>query len=496
MVMRLLPQVAQDPQRSPARQVQGGVVPVRDVTGSQIADAGEGLVRLGQSVTSAADLYQDQLDLAMQAQSENRLRDVLREELESPESGYLNTVGMDAVGERRKKAFDRLTAERGKIEAGLKNEAQKAGFREQADRMLSTATTLADRHQQEQVVNFRFGQLAARSKNSLGDAAKLVGTDEGAIAKLSALRDIEDQGKLAGWSPERVQLEQMQATTSLHATVVAGMLGTKAPGSAAAAQAYVDTNKGEIEEMTRTRLLAGIDSAAKSLEANERESVAWTAANRLARTGATLAQQRDAIDQSVRTKRMDGTTAARTWALVQNIADQKWQDLQRERASVSQQLEQVFGQDPSVTVESLPPDMLKVVDGVGMRGDAYKIQRSVREAQLSDKLSTDDNASLQLSRDVRTMGDISRLIEALEERLPDGKESATSDGMKKTKRIKAQIDSLTKQLEVMATRPRTFLTADDVAPSTSAETGEPMEPFDMKKFTDELRKTLYPGSAR
>lgn len=496
MVMRLLPQVAQDPQRSPAWQVQGGVVPVRDVTGSQIADAGEGLVRLGKSVTSAADLYQDQLDLAMQAQSENRLRDVLREELESPESGYLNTVGMDAVGERRKKAFDRLTAERGKIEAGLKNEAQKAGFREQADRMLSTATTLADRHQQEQVINFRFGQLDARRNNSASDAAKLVGTDEGEVSKLSALRDTEEMGKIMGWSPEKLQLEKTKVTTSLHATVVAGMLGTKTPGSAAAAATYLENNKSEVFADAEVRMRAGIESAAQSLDANEREAAAWTAANRLAKTGATLAQQRDAIDQSVRTKRMDGTTAARTWALVQNIADQKWQDLQRERASVSQQLEQVFGQDLSVTVESLPPDMLKVVDSVGMRGDAYKIQRTIREAQLSDKLSTDDNASLQLSRDVRTMGDISRLIEALEERLPDGKESATPDGVKKTKRIKAQIDSLTKQLEVMATRPRTFLTADDVAPSTSAETGEPMEPFDMKKFTDELRKTLYPGSAR
>lgn len=496
MVMRLLPQVAQDPQRSQAGQIQASVTPMRDVTGSQIADVGEGMVRLGQAVTGAADLYQDQLDLAKSAEAENRLRDVMREELEAPATGYFTTVGQDAVGERRKKAFDRMTQERQKIEAGLVNNAQKANFRDQADRMLSTATTLADRHQQEQVVNYRFGQLAARRQNSIIDAAKLVGTDEGELAKMSALRDIEDQGQLAGWAPERVQLEKMQATTALHATVVTGMLGTKTAGSAAAAAAYLENNKGEVLSDAETRLRSGIQSAAQSLEANERESVAWTAANRLAKTGATLSQQRDAIDQSVRTKRMDGPTAARTWALVQNIADQKWQDLQRERASVSQQLEQVFGQDPSATVESLPPDMLKVIDSVGMRGDVYKIQRSVREAQLSDKLSTDDNASLQLSRDVRTMGDISRLIEALEERMPNGKDADTSDGVKKTKRIKAQIDSLTKQLEVMATRPRTFLTADDIAPAASAETGEPMEAFDMKKFTDELRKTLYPGSAR
>lgn len=275
MVMRLLPQVAQDPQRSPAGQVQGGVVPVRDVTGSQIADAGEGLVRLGQSVTSAADLYQDQLDLAMQAQSENRLRDVLREELESPESGYLNTVGMDAVGERRKKAFDRLTAERGKIEAGLKNEAQKAGFREQADRMLSTATTLADRHQQEQVKVFRVGELQARSANSFDEAMKLAGTDAGEVAKLSALRDVEDLGGLLGWGPQQVDALKMQQTTKLHEGVVRNLIRSGAPGSADVAGSYLAKNLGEVAGSRHDELTSLVRTASNSDQAARLADKAW-----------------------------------------------------------------------------------------------------------------------------------------------------------------------------------------------------------------------------
>lgn len=275
MVMRLLPQVAQDPQRSPAGQVQGGVVPVRDVTGSQIADAGEGLVRLGQSVTSAADLYQDQLDLAMQAQSENRLRDVLREELESPESGYLNTVGMDAVGERRKKAFDRLTAERGKIEAGLKNEAQKAGFREQADRMLSTATTLADRHQQEQVKVFRVGELQARSANSFDEAMKLAGTDAGEVAKLSALRDVDDLGGLLGWGPQQVDALKMQQTTKLHEGVVRNLIRSGAPGSADVAGSYLAKNLGEVAGSRHDELTSLVRTARNSDQAARLADKAW-----------------------------------------------------------------------------------------------------------------------------------------------------------------------------------------------------------------------------
>lgn len=382
MVMRLLPQVAQDPQRSSAGQIQGGVTPMRDVTGSQIADVGEGMVRLGQAVTGAADLYQDQMDLAVQAQSENRLRDVLREELEAPQTGYLNTVGQDAVGARRKQAFDRMTQERQKIEAGLQNEAQKSGFREQADRMLSTATTLADRHQQEQVVNFRFGQLDARSKNSLGDAAKLVGTDEGAVAKLSALRDIEDQGKLAGWAPERVQLEKMQATTALHETVVRGMVRSGAANSGSAAARYLDRYASEVSadrlddlrELSRTATAS--DWAASTSDAAQRQATEEFSKAFMAREGVaapTAADIESSWQRAAEIIRRDDKlpVEVRDKALARLDADYQRVKVNEARTgnAIMDDATAWLLQNPLASPGTMPAEIEQAVDSAGVRGE-------------------------------------------------------------------------------------------------------------------------------
>lgn len=261
MVMRILPQVQQDPQRSPAGQVDGRVAPMRDATASQIADIGEGMVNLGQNVTRAADIFQDNLDIARSAEAENRLRDVIREQMEAPETGYFNTVGMDAAGDRRKRAFDAVKAAQQDIDRSLDNNAQKNNFRDQASRMLSTVTTIADRHQQREVVNARIGQMKARSLNSLEEAAKLVGTDAGEIAKGSGLRDIDDYGAASGMSPDEIRFEKLKWTTALHETVVRGIVQSRAAGYSEAARAYLDKNIGEVSAARRDELGALVQNA-------------------------------------------------------------------------------------------------------------------------------------------------------------------------------------------------------------------------------------------
>lgn len=382
MVMRLLPQVAQDPQRSQAGQIQASVTPMRDVTGSQIADVGEGAVRIGRELTSGADLYQDQLDLAKSAEAENRLRDVMREELEAPATGYFTTVGQDAVGERRKKAFDRMTQERQKIEAGLVNNAQKANFRDQADRMLADATTLADRHQQEQVVNYRFGQLAARSRNSLGDAAKLVGTDEGELAKMSALRDIEDQGQLAGWAPERVQLEKMQATTALHETVVRGMVRSGAAGSGSAAAGYLDRYAKEVSpdrlddlrELSRTA--TANDWAASTSDAAQRQATEEFSKEFMAREGAvapTAADIESSWQRAAEIIRRDDKlpVEVRDKALARLDADYQRVKVNEARTgnAVMDDATAWLLQNPLASPGTMPAEIEQAVDAAGVRGE-------------------------------------------------------------------------------------------------------------------------------
>lgn len=259
MVMRILPQVAEQPGQSPAGQIQASVTPMRDATGSQIANLGMGLVDTGQQLTAAADRFQDNLDLAKSAEAENRLRDVIREQLEAPGAGYFHTVGMDASAERRKKAFDAIEVQRRTIDAGLLNAAQKGNFRDQANRMLAEVTARADQHQQEQVVNYRLGQLKARSVNSLEEAAKLAGTEKGEVAKLSALRDIDDHGILLGWPDEAIHQEKLRATTQLHSVVANGLMTN---GGGAAAQSYVEQNANEIASSRLAELRGATRTAA------------------------------------------------------------------------------------------------------------------------------------------------------------------------------------------------------------------------------------------
>ncbi len=378
MVMRLLPQVQQDPQRSPAGQVQGQVTPMRDATGSQIADIGEGMVNLGQNVTKVADLYQDQLDLARSAQSENRLRDVLREQLEAPGTGYFNTVGEDAVA-KRKPAFDKIEAARRSIESSLDNEAQKANFRQQADRMLSTVKTLADRHQQEEVRSFRIGQLSARAANSIDEAAKLVGTDQGEVAKLSALRDIEERGALLGWSDEQIHAENMKATTALHDGVVRGLVRM---GRGSAASAYLDGNIGEVladhasdlrglvQRAAITEQSESVSIAAQQQATEEfskafmaREGVAAPTATDIESTwqrAAEIIRRNDKLPVEVRDKALDRLDA--------DYKQVKVNEARMGNAAMESATQWLLA-NPLAGPSQLPDEIAQAVDSAGARGE-------------------------------------------------------------------------------------------------------------------------------
>ena len=382
MVMRILPQVQQDPQRSPAGQVDGRVAPMRDATASQIADIGEGMVNLGQNVTRAADIFQDNLDIAKSAEAENRLRDVIREQMEAPETGYFNTVGMDAAGDRRKRAFDAVKAAQQDIDRSLDNNAQKNNFRDQASSMLSRVTAIADRHQQREVVNARIGQMKARSLNSLEEAAKLVGTDAGEIAKGSGLRDIDDYGAASGMSPDEIRFEKLKWTTALHETVVRGIVRSGASGAGSVAASYLEQHAAEVSSARiddlhqLTRAATSTDWAASASEAAQRQATEEFSKSFMAREGVAAPTAVDIEATWQRASeiiRRDETlpVEVRDKALGRLEADYKQVKTNEARTSnaVLDEATKWLLANPLESPNSLPPELEQQVDAAGVRGE-------------------------------------------------------------------------------------------------------------------------------
>ena len=288
MAIETFPRAQLQPVRSQTGGAQGSVEPVRDVTGQQMQRIGQGMQALGESITNVADSYQDQLDLATSARSVNLMADEIRMAMEDPQGGYLNALGMQAGPERRKQTFDQLQKARGRIEGLLQNETQRLNFKMQADRMMLSAATEADRHQEKQVRVYRAGETKQSIDTQIGEAIKLAGTDDGEVAKLSALRDADALADLYGWEKDSVQRSALrtETTTKLHSGVIDKYL---AAGRSDLARGYLSSiPKGEMDEQQMTRAQAAVRT---STVADESTRAAFAYVDQAKKRGGSLEQQ-------------------------------------------------------------------------------------------------------------------------------------------------------------------------------------------------------------
>lgn len=248
MAIEIMPRVAIQPVRSQTGGVEGRVVPMQDQTGATLRAVGEGAQDLGQATTAAADTFQDQIDIAQSLRMRNLYDADVEAELMDPERGFLTTVGMDANGERRKQSFDRLKMQREKIMALAKNDVQRLNFAEHADGLDARSRKIADDHQSTQVKNFRAGETKTSAEIGIRRAIQLVGTDEGEIAKMGALRDLDSLADIYGWPKDSKLREKMKQdhVDALHAGVIDQW--TQDPMKAPQAAAYIAKNRGEMSE--------------------------------------------------------------------------------------------------------------------------------------------------------------------------------------------------------------------------------------------------------
>lgn len=495
MSFQLTPSVGQEPSRSQTGGVTGRVEPVRDATAGTLLAIGGGLQDLGQATTSAAAVYQGEVDKAQSLRHRNLFATEADSVLQDPESGFLTTVGANANADRRKQAFDRLKAKRKSIEALAQNDMQRANFAEYADRIEAEAGTQADVHQTRQVRTFRAGETKVSADRGIQRAIQFVGTDEGEIAKMEAMRDLDTAADLYGWpkdSAQRAKLKQ-DAVDDLHAGVIDQY--TQDPQGAPIAAVYLSQHRGE---MSPSALSKSVDDVRRAMKIGHQEQVdaaAWDGANRLAETGLSIDQQRADIDRGVRMGIINAEVATKMLSLAENFDNNKWQGLQRERSQTLQEAEQSFATDPTLEVEMMPAATLDAIDRLGLRSDVVKKHTTVRLNRLADQVGEGSIDSLVLSRDMRSVGEMRQMVTFLEERIPQGNASQTPDGKAKKKRLGDLIKTIEAQVEAILTRPRTYVVADDL---TAPMPNNPQQPqqIDMNQFAESVRKALYPGSGR
>jgi len=209
MAIRIMPSVATQPMQSQAGGINGRVEPVRDASSGAISAIGTGMQQLGQSVTSAADQYQDNIDVAQSLRMRNLFSADVDAEMQDPQKGFLSTVGKDANNDRRKQSFERIAEKRRKIEALAQNETQRLNFTAYADRQDMESRQRANIHQERESKHFLAGELKVAAERDIERAATLEGTDQGKAAMLTAMESINKRADLFGLSADSAQRAAM-----------------------------------------------------------------------------------------------------------------------------------------------------------------------------------------------------------------------------------------------------------------------------------------------
>jgi hypothetical protein len=494
MAIELIPRARIQPVQSQTGGVDARVVPMQDRSAGNLLAIGQGTQDLGRALTVLADRKQDNIDRGVSLDSRNVYSTDAKNEMAGP-NGFMHTLGKDANDDRWKQHKERLRLSRQKIEKTLQNDAQRLNFKEHADRLELELGAQAAYHQVVESQKFAAGSTQADADQKIDRAIDFAGTEEGDVAHAEAMAGYDKWAELIGLpADDPIVLQKKQkANDRLHATVIDRL---NILGKPDMASTYFNLNKGAISPGVQNKIVDEIQSAQRLAVAKKLDGDAWMYANNLSNAGLTLTEQRADLTRGVRLGIIDAETAAKAWSFARGFEDEKYQERQRERSELTQQLEQRFADDPSLEVDTLPAEVRATVDSLAMRGDAQKIHSEIRQRRIADMFAEDENASLRLSRDMRTYNDGERVAEILTDKITAMKpeELATPSGQEKKARIERRIAEIGELLDALATRPKVLTDADEVQAAPPPDPNA--QPIDMQKFTEDLKRLLYPGSGR
>lgn len=120
----------------------------------------------------------------------------------------------------------------------------------------STERAAIGRHATNESVTVLDGQFVARRDQYIRRAQEVWDNPEAAEQALTVARgEVANRGEWRGWSPEQVQAEQAQVTSTIRAGIAERMVSA---GDYEGALAYVDAHRGEIDHQAENELRAAI----------------------------------------------------------------------------------------------------------------------------------------------------------------------------------------------------------------------------------------------
>lgn len=335
------PQVGGSPQFGAPR-----TVPMQDATGEQLQQTGQGVLRAASFVTSWQEHEQNLFDDAKAKEADAIAADVIRSQMYDPKQGYLNTVGKDATGDRRKTAFDTIDQKARQIESSLTNDVQRQMFRQAFDHRKMQANLQADEHQSRQTKVFAIGSAMARA-----DGARVDGNLGLMKQELGVAADLNGYGE-----DQKKQL-LLKGTTDFHSTHIGNLVNANNPTEAAS---YLEaaTKAGEIDPEQQGPLTKLVQTA--GIHDRGRKLADWYSATGLPLAGQIQKVRDLATNDGLQTEVMDNAIAR----LREIDADKRDLSTKDYNAVVRKAAE--FAQLNGIKDYSLlPPDMLRDVENAG-----------------------------------------------------------------------------------------------------------------------------------
>lgn len=243
-------------------------VPMRDATGSQLMQLGQGVAEAGaglQRVQHIASVLASHENDARVKEADAAYSDELSGELDK----FGQLVGRDAPDQLP--AFQKRAEDaRKRISSALANEAQRQRFDLAADRRRDLFLNAIGSRAARELIIYHKAESQARRDASIRDYGQYQ-DDPSAAEKFrgAALQEVRTLGRMAGWADDSQQLKDalLEATTRMHAGVVESRL---ASGRAKDADAYLREHQGEIVPAALNELKTRVGRETMHMRANER----------------------------------------------------------------------------------------------------------------------------------------------------------------------------------------------------------------------------------
>ncbi len=213
-----------------------GVEPMRNAAPEQMQKFGEAAMRGAIALKNINDRLQDEMDDAATKEADNLLSDQLRSLIYNPETGYLSTVGKNAL-DSRMATLDGMNDAKQKVEQTLTTDMQRKMFAQVANRRLQTAMTQVDSHATQQAKVYGIAESKARATASVQDAVVNASSwrmkDEDGKAtgaynlyKSTAISEMNSLANTMGLPADSAQRKELvlAATTQIAAEVVSGFV--------------------------------------------------------------------------------------------------------------------------------------------------------------------------------------------------------------------------------------------------------------------------------